>query len=173
MATGRLAFLLFFPAYVGGALTALFGDLFLPVRKRAREFGLAFAAAILVHLGLVVCLSIIRAGPSAGTFAIFGPAAAFTLLLACLSFSRVRRLLPDKVWRPIRAVATNYIAFAFLYDFAHFPSSKGHLTYLPFAALAIVGPLLKLAAWAKAVGSVALNYFKILRAQPIKASNHI
>src|SRR5271165_4370645 len=52
-ATARLAFLLYLPAYVGGPLVSLFGDAFLPIRKHARDFGLAFAAAILVHLGLV------------------------------------------------------------------------------------------------------------------------
>jgi hypothetical protein len=40
-ATARLAFLFFWPAYVGGALTFLFGDFFLPIRRHARELGLA------------------------------------------------------------------------------------------------------------------------------------
>ena len=62
-ATARLAFLFFWPAYVGGALTFLFGDLFLPIRRHARELGLAFAAALFVHLGLVVRLCAIGVLP--------------------------------------------------------------------------------------------------------------
>jgi hypothetical protein len=31
--TARFAFLLFWPAYVGGALTSLFGDAFLPLKN--------------------------------------------------------------------------------------------------------------------------------------------
>jgi hypothetical protein len=64
-ATARWAFLLYLPAYVGGPLTSLFGSAFLPVRQRAREFGLAFASAMIVHLGIVVCLCAIGAAPPA------------------------------------------------------------------------------------------------------------
>ena len=38
-ATARLSFLLFWAAYAGGALTALFGATFQPLKQRAREFG--------------------------------------------------------------------------------------------------------------------------------------
>ena len=37
--TARFSFLLFWLAYTGGAMTALFGPIFEPFKKRAREFG--------------------------------------------------------------------------------------------------------------------------------------
>ena len=52
-ATARINLLLFSPAYVGGALTALVGKRIRPLRDNSRNFGLAFAAALNVHLGLL------------------------------------------------------------------------------------------------------------------------
>jgi hypothetical protein len=43
--TARWSFLWFCLATYGGALTALFGPRWLPLARRGREFGLAFAAA--------------------------------------------------------------------------------------------------------------------------------
>jgi len=110
LAIGVLAF--FWPAYVGGALTFLFGDLFLTIRRHARELGLAFAAALLVHLGLVVRLCAIGSPPSPETFAIFGVAAGFVYLLTGLSVDRLRQALPRESWPILRTVAMTYIAFA-------------------------------------------------------------
>jgi len=56
--SARLAFLFFWPAYAGGALTSLFGDAFSPVKRCARDLGLAFAGALLVHLALVAYLCV-------------------------------------------------------------------------------------------------------------------
>jgi hypothetical protein len=150
-ATARLAFLFFWPAYVGGALTFLFGDLYLPIRRHARELGLAFAAALLVHLGLVVRLCAIGSPPSRETFGIFGLAAAFAYLLAVLSVDSLRQALPSKSWPILRTVAMSYIAFAFILDFKRFPLSdfRQGVEYVPFAALSIVAPLLRLAVWAQ------------------------
>jgi hypothetical protein len=114
-ATARLAFLIFWPAYAGGALVSLFGRVFSPLREHARDLGLAFAAALLVHLGLVACLCVIGPTPGVESFVIFGVAAFFTYLLALLSIKRVRQALPQNLWPPIRFVAMNYIAFAFLF----------------------------------------------------------
>ena len=151
VATARLAFLIYLPAYVGGPLVSLFGDAFLPIRKHARDFGLAFAAAILVHLGLVTCLCAVGSPPPAKTFAVFGLAAVFTYLLALLSVRRVRQLLPEKFWPLILAVATNYIALAFIKDFANSPLGdfRHEIFYLPFLTLAIGSLVLNLAAWAQ------------------------
>jgi hypothetical protein len=159
-ATARLNFFLFWPAYAGGALTALFGNVFAPLRDNGRNFGLAFGAALPVHLGLVVCLCAIGDAPGAMTFIVFGAAAFFVYLLALLSIPLVRRALPDRYWPPIRLLAMNYIALAFLKDFArHGIGSfqdivlygtggfKDIIMYVPFAALAIVGPMLRFAAW--------------------------
>lgn len=147
-ATARLAFLMFWPAYAGGALTSLFGNVFSPLREHARDLGLAFASALFVHLGLVVYLCAIGDAPGKMTFVIFGVAAGFTYLLALLSIRRLRQALPQKLWLSIRFVAMNYIAFAFLVDFVKFPSEelRNIIKYLPFAALAIAGPALRLAA---------------------------
>ena len=132
--TARLAFLFFWPAYVGGALTSLFGNLFLPLRENARNFGLAFAGALLVHLGLVVRLCAIGHSPDAKTFVIFGTAAAWVYILMLLSVRRVRDALPDKFWTSVRSVAMSYIALAFTFDFAKFPDDLRHgVQYAPFA----------------------------------------
>jgi hypothetical protein len=150
-ATARLAFLIFWPAYAGGALVSLFGRVFSPLREHARDLGLAFAAALLVHLGLVACLCVIGPTPGVESFVIFGVAAFFTYLLALLSIKRVRQALPQNLWPPIRFVAMNYIAFAFLLDFAKLPSDdlRNIIKYVPFAALAVAGPALRFAAWAQ------------------------
>jgi hypothetical protein len=149
MMSARVAFLFFWPAYVGGALTSLFGGVFAPLKEHTRDFGLAFAAAISVHLNFVAYLCLVGHAPSTKTFIIFGTAAAFTYLLALLSISRVRQALPPTFWPPIRFVAMNYIALAFLLDFKRLPLNdlRESLEYLPFAALAIIGPALRFAAW--------------------------
>ena len=148
--TARFAFLLFWLAYVGGALTSLFGEAFLPLKSYARELGLSFAAAIAVHLGLVATLCLAGYPPPLKTFVIFGAAAGCTYLLALLSVRRLRDALPVNVWPPVRFVAMNYILGAFILDFAR--QTHGlidDVKYLPFLALAICGPILRLAAWAK------------------------
>jgi hypothetical protein len=50
--TARWSFLLFWLAYAGNAVAILFGAQL----AAGREFGLAFASAHLVHIGLVVWL---------------------------------------------------------------------------------------------------------------------
>ena len=94
-------------------------------------------------------LCLIGHTPSRKTFIIFGTAAALTYLLALLSIVRVRQALPPTFWPPIRFVAMNYIAVAFLLDFKrlHLNDLREGLTYLPFTTLAIVGPALRFAAW--------------------------
>jgi len=153
-ATARLAFLLFLPAYVGSPLTSLFGNAFLPLRRHARDFGLAFASAMIAHLGLVTGLCVIGAPPPARTFVVFGLAAVFTYALALLSVRRVRELLPHKSWPPILFVTTNYIALAFIDDFKRFRVSDFYdgIAYLPFAALAVAGLILNLVVGAQTLG---------------------
>jgi hypothetical protein len=159
-ATARLNLLIFSPAYAGGAFAALFGSAFAPLRDNARNFGLAFAAALTVHLGLVVCLCTTGDVPDGKVFVVFGPAAVLTYFLALLSLPRVRQALPDRFWTPIRALAMNYIALAFLKDFARHGigglkdivmhgtgDSYDIIMYVPFATLAIAGPMLRFAAW--------------------------
>jgi hypothetical protein len=153
--TARWSFLLFWLAYAGGALATLFG--WGVLAGRGREFGLAFAAAHLVHIGLVVWLYQISAkaplGP--GLFLFFAIGLFFTYLLALLSFGGAKALGP--LWPPLRFVGMNYILIAFARDFvlpviypkptqynlAHF------VAYAPFAAASIAAPLLVLAAMAR------------------------
>jgi hypothetical protein len=154
-ATARLSFLLFWPAYAGGALTALFGSTFQPLKQRAREFGLAFASAHLVHIGLVGWLSYIGAVPSRGAFIFFGIAVLWTYLLALFSIGHLQQTLGPKGWWLLRTVGLNYIAYAFAVDFLRAPllgDVKHAIGYLPFAVLAVGGPMLCLAAFVQRAG---------------------
>jgi hypothetical protein len=148
--TARFSFLLFWLAYAGGALAALFGPALLPLKRHAREFGLAFAAAQLVHLGLVAWLCHLGAVPSAATFVLFGIAVFWLYLIALLSAGHPLRMVHPLVRRLIFFVGLNYIAYAFAVDFLASPlrgGAKHILFYLPFAALSIAGPSLRLAAF--------------------------
>jgi len=149
-ATGRGAFLWFWAAYAGGASTTLFGAAFLPLKQRGREFGLAFAAALLVHLALVSWLCWIGAAPPLVVFIRFGTAAVFTMLLALFSLGNLHALLGPKGWQLLRTIGMNYILYLFLYDFWQDPLYGGIwrlVEYLPFTVMAIAAGLLQLAAW--------------------------
>jgi hypothetical protein len=149
-ATARLSFFLFWAAYAGAPLVALFGARFQPLKQRGREFGLAFAAAHLIHMGLVVWLCSIGHVPPLMTFVVFGIALVFTYLLALFSFGNLQQRLGPTWWWLLRTLGMNYIAYAFFIDFMKQPlggGTKHVIEYLPFAILAIVGPLLRLAAW--------------------------
>ena len=148
--TGRLAFAFFWPSYVGSALTTLFGDRFQPLRRQGRALGLAFAAVIAVHLSLVGWLCWIGDGPPAATFVLFGIAAFWVFALATSSIKPVAREIGPAGWWVLRNIGMNYIALVFALDFVrtqHPFSLFKAVEYLPFAALAVLGPLLRLAAW--------------------------
>jgi len=148
--TARLSFLLFLPAWCGSALATLCGPPFDRLTLRARDFGLSFAAAHLVHLGLVVWLCWIGAAPGVATFGFFGFAALWTYGLALLSINRLHRAVGHSVWRWLNLVGLNFIALAFAVDFLKFPfhaDFKFLLGYLPFDGLVIVGLVLRVAAW--------------------------
>jgi hypothetical protein len=154
-ATARLMFLLFWPAYSGSALASLFGPAFQPLKQHARECGLAFTAALLVHLGLIGLLCLIGAAPDVATFMFFGSAAAWACLLAVFSIDRLRQALgPGYRWL-LSNIGMNYLAYAFIVDFLRDPlhgEIKHVIRYLPFAVLAIAGPSLRVAAFAQRVG---------------------
>ena len=148
--TGRFSFLLFWPAYTGAAAVAVFGSMFSQLQERSREFGLAFASAHLVHLGLVGWLCYIGNIPGKGTFIFFGLAAIFTYALLALSVRILRLAIGPRLWRMIRFVAMNYIFLAFSVDFLARPihGDLGYIVaYLPFSALAVFGPMVRLIAW--------------------------
>jgi hypothetical protein len=150
--TARWSFLLFWLAYAGNAVAVLFGPRILA--GHARDFGLAFASAHLVHVGLVIWLGTIlgRVPLSGGLLLFFLIGLLFTYLLAFLSFGGAKALGP--LWPPLRFVGMNYILIAFGRDFVMpvlYPKpvqvNLGHFAfYAPFMVLAIAAPLLVLAA---------------------------
>jgi len=149
--TARWSFILFFLAYAGNALAALFG--WTALKGRGRALGLSFASAHLVHVGLVIWLGYIlgRVPLTGGLLLFFLAGLFFVYLLAALSFGGAKRL--GRLWPPLRFIGMNYILIAFGRDFilpvihpkpaqynvAHF------IAYAPFAALSIGAPLLVLA----------------------------
>ena len=151
--TARWSFLLFFLAYAGNAVAILFNIEHLA--GRGREFGLAFAAAHLVHVGLIVWLgTILGRVPLSGGLLLFFLIALFAAyLLAGLSFGGVKAIGPT-AWRWIRFLGMNYILIAFARDFVLpvlYPKPSqinlGHyLFYAPFMALSIAAPFLTLLA---------------------------
>jgi hypothetical protein len=141
--TGRLAFLLFLPAYAGGAMATLFGAAFQPVRRRGRVLGLAFAAVLVVHLTFVAWLCVIGAPPALATFVQFGIAVGFIVPITLLSIGRLQGVLGPRAGWLLRAVGLNYVAYVFAADFLNHPLHGGivHVaTYLPFAVLSLLGP---------------------------------
>jgi hypothetical protein len=151
--TARWSFLLFWFAYAGNAVAILFNVE--QLAGRGREFGLAFAAAHLVHIGLVIWLgTILGRVPLSGGLLLFFLIALFcTYLLAGFSFGGIKTIGPA-AWRWIRFLGMNYILIAFGRDFVLpvlYPKPNqltlGHyLFYAPFMILSLVAPLLVL--WA-------------------------
>lgn len=148
--TARLAFPLFWLAYAGGALATLFGPRLEPLRRQVRVLGLAFAAAMTVHLALVATLCVIGATPAVSVFAFFGTAAACMYALALFSITPLREALGRPGWKILSFVAMNYVGLAFLDDFTtdFFAAGVKHaLFYWPFLALTLAGPMLRFAAF--------------------------
>jgi hypothetical protein len=153
--TARWSFLLFWLAYTGGALAALFGPAFRPLAAHGRDLGLAYASAQLVHLGLVIWLFQISSSPplSGGLYYFFVLAIVMTYLLAIFSIGGLSKTLGSKGWRALRIVGLNYILLAFARDFVP-PAFQGiadhgashFVSYAPFAAMCIAGPILVLTA---------------------------
>jgi hypothetical protein len=150
--TARLGFLLFWPSYVAGSMTILFGERWRPLTRHARVLGMSFAAVLTVHLTLVAWICWIGAAPPLQTFLIFGlgAACAYTLLLS--SFEVVRRAMGPGVWRLVQSLGASYILFAFAWDFLRATGLKPLaflVAYLPFDVLIVLGVALRLAAWWK------------------------
>lgn len=150
--TARWSFLLFWLAYAGNALAQLTG--WEAVGGHGREFGLSFAAAHFVHIGLVVWLSYLlgRIALTGGLLIFFLVGLFFVYLLAALSFGGVQAI-GWQAWRVIRFVGMNYILIAFGRDFVLpvlYPKPAQHtlahiLAYAPFAVMSVAAPLLVLA----------------------------
>jgi hypothetical protein len=152
-ATARWSFFWFWPASAGGALAMLFGPRFQGLARRGRDFGLAFASAHLVHVGLVAYLYAFPVNPPPrASLIFFGIGVFWTYLLALLSIKRLAAMLNPRLWRILRTLGVEYISLAFLVDFAKNPFQDGvlySLYYLPFQIFAVAGPILRIAALVK------------------------
>jgi hypothetical protein len=152
--TARWSFLFFWLSYAGGAMAILFGPAFAELARQARALGLSFAAALAVHIGLVVWLGVVIGQiPLRGALLwFFLVALFFTGLLALMSFGiGIRRLGP--LWRPLLLLATTYILIAFGRDFVLGALDQKAqqwlyaVEYLPFALLSLIAIPLRLAAF--------------------------
>lgn len=153
--TGRWAFIPFWLAYTSGAVATLFGPTLASLRGRGREWGLAFAAALSVHLSVVLGLFILTWRPplTGSGLVMFLTAAFLTYLLTVFSFGGLAKALGSAGWRILRFVALNFILYAFATDFvpgaihsaAHYGSLR-FILYAPFAVMAMAAPLLVAAA---------------------------
>lgn len=142
--TARWSFLPFWLSYAARPLAGLFGRGFLPLARRAREFGLAYAAAHLIHVGLIAWLYAIstRAPVSPASALFFGTALFWTYLLALLSAERVSRWIEPGILRLLRQFGAQFIMFAFFVDFARAPFRRDldvQIFYTPFLLLALAG----------------------------------
>jgi hypothetical protein len=149
--TARWSFVWFWLASCSAALGVLFGARFLPLATRARQFGLAFAAAHLVHVVLVAYMLHGATTPFARQPLIFfGTGVFFVYLMALLSLSgRLRELIGARAWRAVRVIGLEYINYAYYSDFHGKTFHKGVVNlvvYLPFLLLVLAGPVLRLAA---------------------------
>jgi hypothetical protein len=152
--TARWSFLFFWLSYAGGALAILFGPAFAELARQARALGLAFATALVVHIGFVVWLGVVigQIPLQGGVLWFFLAALFFTCLLALLSFGIGIRSL-GRLWRPLVFVGTTYILIAFGRDFVLGAlDEKTHhwlyaAEYVPFALLSLIPIPLRLAAF--------------------------
>jgi len=159
--TARFSVLLFWPAYAGGALATLYGPGFGTLARRRREFGLAFASAHTVHLGLVIWLYRISSTPPVpiSSAVIFGIGFFWIFVLVLLSVRAVRQNLPARAWRVLQTIGLEYLAFLFFLDFLQ-PGRTGlceaacrkqPLAYVPFGTLIVLGLALRITALVKGV----------------------
>ena len=135
-ATARWSFLLFWLAYVGGSIAWLCGPRFDGLARRGREFGLAYASAQLIHVGLVLWIIHIATGPS-GAMVFFWIGIFCTYLLALFSWPRLRDALGPRLWRIFRTIALEYIAIALHGQFYRRPAARGRTLAAPAALPAV------------------------------------
>jgi hypothetical protein len=159
-ATARWSYLLFWCAYAGNALAVVFGPRFQAVANRCRDFSLSYASAHLAHIGMVAWLILASGTPfGPSEVIVFGIGVFWTYLLALLSIKSLAAKLDPKLLRALRTIGVEYIALVFLVGFAKNPFQGGFanmLYYLPFIALAVAGPLLRIAAAIKRTSQARL-----------------
>jgi hypothetical protein len=147
--TARWCFLLFWAAYAGSALAMFLSPRFGFLARHGREFGLAFASALLVHLALVLWLYFIVADQRTPML-FFWAGVLCTYALALFSLPRLRDALGPRLWRIAMELALQYIMLVFADDFIAEPlraggADKYPLSYVPFVLMLIGGVGLRLA----------------------------
>lgn len=146
--TGRLSLLLFWPAYAGAAIAALFGKRFDILARHRRNFGLAYASAHLVHVGLVAHLISMSARPIIESIMpFFAVGVVWTYLLALSSWERFSQLFSPSLWHILRNIGLEYLALVFFADLVLLPVqvyTSHPFQYLPFSILIIVGAILRM-----------------------------
>lgn len=150
--TARWSFVLFWLGSTGGALARLFGKRFEGLARRGRDLCLAYASAQLVHLAIVArVIYTAPPGQSSSDMLFFEAAVVWTYLLAYFSITKSSNRLHPLLWRIMRTVGTEWIAFAFLIDFARSPFDGVYRSfyYGAFLVFAVAAPLLRLAALVK------------------------
>jgi hypothetical protein len=73
-------------------------------------------------------------------------------------------MLGPKPWRLLRTIGLNVILYAFFKDFMQDPLHGGvqHIVdYLPFTAMAVAAPLLRLAAWGVRLRETRFNLHSV------------
>jgi hypothetical protein len=161
--TARLSFLLFWLAYAGPAMAKLFGSTFAILARHGRDFGLAFAAALLVHVGLIVWLFYVTTGHRPDftdrfiQFECIG--LVWVYVLAAFSIGRLRAALDPYVLRIVYAVGLEYIALVFFSNFVVNEILYGvqhpidyfefSVSYLPFVVAIVLAPSLRWTAMAR------------------------
>jgi hypothetical protein len=149
--TRRWSFVLFWISYTGPAIAQL--KVREPIGGDGRKFCLSFAAAHLVHIGLIVRLSHLLGyiALSGGSLLFFLITVAWTYLLATLSFLDANPI-GRQAWQIIRFSGMNWILLAFGRDFVVplldpnplTDTLGGFIACAPFAAMLVGAPLLAL-----------------------------
>jgi hypothetical protein len=116
-ATARFSFLLFWPAYAGGALHRLSVPLLAAFGGLRRQFGLGFAAAHSVHVLLICWLYHIGSLVSTDVLIVDGIGIIGVYLLVILSIDNLRHAFGPVAMRVLFNLGLEYIAFVFLSDF--------------------------------------------------------
>ena len=151
-ATARLAFLILWPAYAGGALASLFGErLFALAGARPRpRLGVCRCA---IRTPRACCLPVrYRTRARRADLRHFWRRCGFHLSSrASLDPADAAGAASETLAACSRSGNELHSLCIFLLDFAKFPSNnlRDVIKDLPFAALGFVGPILKLAAWAQ------------------------
>jgi hypothetical protein len=143
----RVAFIFFWLTYTGRSISSLL-SFHSRTLERGRAFGLAFAAALLVHLVLIAWLFHISARQPLGNMGIlyFGVGALWTYAIALFSISPFREQANQRWLYVARMLGTEYILLLFALDFVIDPI-RNHgsysLEYFPFTILTIGAPAIR------------------------------